>query len=507
MTKRAILLECSAPHWVPVAQQIAENGIEVVYWSAWSPAEQAICAAFPSAIFHNTIDAKRANPAPAMQTMRVAFDEVCQAIWASEAQTVYDMMNRFDTSRDMNNVERSMLFMQMLLYWRGVLNETKPHLVIFPAPPHVVYDYVVLALCREIGVQTLMFEEATILPPYRIEMDDYVHGDMNLARAVASVAEISLEASAIAERLRGSYAQAKPYREVEAHRRMAEARAEGVAGAFRQLEAVFVIDKAHLGSNEVNPKIVNVTSLEKERGVSLKQSFEGPFANTRYMRQRYEERTHTDKLAELYARLCRPLEEIEGPIVYFPMAGQPERTSNPQAGIFTNQLLIVNILSASMPDGWTLVVKDHPNQFHPEFAVNMCRSEEYYEVIAAHANVRIVSTQQDPFTLIDRCAIVATTGGTSALEGIARGKPALLFGDAWYRDCPGVVRVRNLSDAQQAFAAMPAVPHSALERFLQAVMSSCATGMADYPPDGYELDEKSNVRNLAASITNRLLDA
>lgn len=83
----------------------------------------------------------------------------------SEAQTVYDMMNRFDTSRDMNNVERSAIFIQMLLYWRGVLNEAEPDLVIFPAPPHVVYDYVVLALCRELGVQTLMFEEATIVPP------------------------------------------------------------------------------------------------------------------------------------------------------------------------------------------------------------------------------------------------------------------------------------------------------------------------------------------------------
>lgn len=128
-------------------------------------------------------------------------------------------------------------------------------------------------------------------------MADYVQGDVDLARAVPLVADISPEASAIAEKLRGNYAQAKPYREVEAHKRMAEARAEGLDGALRQLEAVFTIDKAHLGSNDVNPKIVNVTSLEKERGVSLRQSFEGPYANTRYMRQRYEERFHTDKLA------------------------------------------------------------------------------------------------------------------------------------------------------------------------------------------------------------------
>lgn len=69
--------------------------------------------------------------------------------------------------------------------------------------------------------------------------------------------------------------------------------------------------------------------------------------------------------------------------------------------------------------------------------------------------IKMVSTECDPFTIIDRCIWVATSGGTTALEGVAREKPALLFGNAWYRDCPGVHRVNSIGEVKALLEQSP----------------------------------------------------
>ena len=505
--RRAMLLECSAPHWLPVMKRLQVDGVATpIVWTAWHAMQAPISSAFPDCLFIDTIHSKRALGPNGAEWHRKGFDDVCAKIFEKEAFIVLDMMNRFDTSRDFHMVDRSTLFYQLLIYWRMMLDEHRPDIVIFPAPPHVVYDYIVLCLCRELGIRTIMMEEATIVPPHRINMPDYTIGDVDLAAAVSKVDAISPVAIKIADTLRGAYKDAKPSREVEAHARRDEAEAEGVSEFARRIEAVFNHEMRHEGlTSSENPKTVNASSLEKELGVPLRTSFEGPYANTRHLLQQHKSRQRTERFKGLYNELATPLHQIAGPFVYVPLAGQPERTSNPQAGIFANQLVMVNVLASNVPTGWRVVVKEHPNQFHPLFAVNMCRSEEYYLELASLDNVSIIRTDEDPFETIDRSAAVATTGGTSALEAVARGKPALLFGDAWYRDCPGVERIRSFADANDFFNRWPvSVLDGSIERFVQAVINSCPEGIGDYPPEGYVMDEDRNVENLAKSITDRL---
>jgi hypothetical protein len=83
----------------------------------------------------------------------------------------------------------------------------------------------------------------------------------------------------------------------------------------------------------------------------------------------------------------------------------------------------------------------------------------------------------------------------------------LLFGDAWYRDCPGVIRVRNLSEAKAFFERYQhgfSLDPQAFERFIEAISRACFKGMADFPPTGYDMDEKENIENLAALVRARL---
>lgn len=501
--KNIFLIECSAPHWIDVAKQLESNHIQVCYWSGWSRIKTEVSVQFKHAIFHDTYYAKIGFDPEGQRYHFFEFDEICKQVWRNDAQIVYDMMNRFDYSRDQTMIERSLLFSEHLCYWRHILKKYNPDLVLFSTPPHVVYDYILLALCRNLNIQTLMYEEATIYPPYCLVMEDYLDGSIRLRTEARKNHDISEKTKAIIAKLKGAYREAKPIREIIAHDAMDKAVSAGLRGVTERANTIKKIDEAHQGLYTVNEKIVNLSSVYKQKGVPLRQSFSQAFANSQYSDQLIEEFNFTNELRNYYYNHVTPLEKIVEPLVYVALAGQPERTSNPQAGIFANQLLMVNMIAHALPEGWVVAVREHPNQFHPEFAVNMCRSKEYYDSLLALPSVRILSTQCDPFDIIDCCQFVVTSGGTTALEGVARGKPALLFGDAWYKDCPGVHRVNSIDEIRLLFQKSPkdlGCDSRSFANFVESITKGCFRGLADYPPADYPVEKEENVNNLAKSI-------
>ncbi len=494
--KSLFLIECSADHWIDVARKLTE--FRIAKWTAWDRLRSQI-----GPPFHNTLDAKLALHADGTPPRETLFDEACERVWRDEAQIVYDMMSRFDHSRDQRFIERASLFADHICLWRSEIDRHRPDLVVFSTPPHVVYDYVLLALCRVLEIPTLMFEEIPIFPPYSIAMRDYREGSIELAAAAKKSYPVSEDTQRLVARLRGSYDAAKPPREVEAQAAMEASLADGRKYIKTQIKHIRKDDRRHWGSNEKNPKIVNTASLNKEAGTPLRSSFVGRFANTRYTYQWLREIAYTEKLRQAYVREQVDPETLRAPYIYFPLAGQPERTSNPQADIYTNQLLIVRLLMAARPAGYDVIVKEHPNQFHPNFAVNMCRDEDFYAAIA-RLGAKIVHLKSDPFLLIDNATCVATTGGTSAIEAAARDKFALLFGDAWYRHCPGVHRVRNLADLRRLFARdldslRPAAGEFA--NYIEAIRHACFVGIADAPGSDFQVDRETNVANLVEIVT------
>lgn len=504
--KSVFFVEMSAPHWLEAAARLREGGVAVSLWTGWFRIAGEVKARFPETAFHDTFLARIGLDPQARRPTNGPFDRACQDVWLTEAQIVYDMMNRFDYSRDQSFVERSTLFYEHLVYWRGILIKYEPDLVVFPAPPHVVYDYILLALCRATGVRTLMFEEATVYPPYSLAMRDYREGSAVLTSAASKHLAVSESTMDIIRKLRSDYQSAKPAREVLAQEDMKRAMEAGLAEQLRRAATVKSIDLAHKGTYEVNEKIVNTSSAYKEKGKSLRSSFLGPFANSRYMEHVVDNHKTTDELRAFYHDHSTQLSSIDRPFVYVPLAGQPERTSNPQAGVFANQLLMVNAIAHSVPDGWRVAVKEHPNQFHPNFAVNMCRDLGYYESLLQTPNVVLLPTQTDPFSAIDKSDAVATTGGTSAVEAAVRNKPSMLFGDAWYRDCPGVFRVSALEDARRFFQQLPTVTVDEIDvaRYLESIKEVCFHGIADYPPADYPMDPGRNVENLVGLVMSSL---
>jgi hypothetical protein len=110
----------------------------------------------------------------------------------------------------------------------------------------------------------------------------------------------------------------------------------------------------------------------------------------------------------------------------------------------------------------------------------------------------------DSFDLIDRSLAVATTGGTAGIEAVARGKPVLLFGDAWYRNCPGVYRVRNCKDVSLVINCILdgkiQLDEQEFMSYMECIIRTGFRGIDDYPPDGFPIEPMENVANLVKVI-------
>jgi len=129
---------------------------------------------------------------------------------------------------------------------------------------------------------------------------------------------------------------------------------------------------------------------------------------------------------------------------YFPFHMQPELTSAPLGGAYADQRLIVELITAYLPDDVYLYIKEHPAQ------KIRWRSTEYYYFLKRNKKVRFVNMSVKQNELIKNCLAVVTITGTSAIEGLFMDKPCILFGDYCFAYASGILKINNRSECKEA---------------------------------------------------------
>lgn len=132
---------------------------------------------------------------------------------------------------------------------------------------------------------------------------------------------------------------------------------------------------------------------------------------------------------------------------------QPEKTSQPMGGEFDNQLMMVKVLSDSVPEGWKVYVKEHPNQFNVRKVPNRhYRDKLFYDCLEELKNVEIVPLEINSENLIQNSQMVATLTGTLGWEAMTKSIPALVFGDTYYMACRAARKISNVDSCKNAIA-------------------------------------------------------
>ena len=426
---RAFLMNAQLFH-LPMAKMLAERGLDIrlVFEVHHAPPTDMASyrEALPQADLLEAFE-MRGAVVPAWLRARVHPAAVDDVIAAEPYESMGLQMMCRRNARGMSVPEMRTIYLRYVGIWRALLDLHRPQVVIFHGTPHQGHDLVLYALCRKDGIRTLIFERTFFADRvcFREALDD---------APKPTAKEIQKYLEAPEEALGGRDANAWYVHNAVVHDLTSIAESLSARGLARQL---------------INPWQLR-HALERVHHPIHGLAQDKPL---RFVHNLYDVvgRLRTSVAFRAYQAVSE--EPIAGEdYVYYPMHYQPERTTLPDGGRYSDQLYVIDVLTASLPPGWMLYVREHPRQFRTGVLWSKTRSRAYYEHLRRNPRVRLITLETSADALVAGSRAVATITGSTGWEAVLRGKPVLFFGEPWYAHCPGATRVRDAGDCTQQLA-------------------------------------------------------
>lgn len=183
-----------------------------------------------------------------------------------------------------------------------------------------------------------------------------------------------------------------------------------------------------------------------------------PYYNKNSRMNNFEDFFFTEKLRYKNKRLKKIYDKFVTKVdfskkyIYFASQYQPEASNSIVGGYYENFFLVLDILSAAIPNDWIIYYKENPAIFSNSSLMrgSLRRDKYYYERLAQYKNIKMISEKINTFDLIDHAQAVSTVTGTAACEAVVRGVPAISFGSIWYKGCDNIFSIKSFNDAKEA---------------------------------------------------------
>jgi hypothetical protein len=348
----------------------------------------------------------------------------CEAVFLA-------MMTRFEKTRLISYQERKRRYLRQLRYWNHLLLEKKIDLFLSNDIPHEGYDFVLYCLCKKYGIPTLMFYEAGPIPDLLFLEEDW-------EKSVEDVRTVY-------EKLRTS----KP-----------DGSAVPLAAKFEEYfrrqtrpgepDPWYLPNQRKIPEPSLPRRVIERLTEGPSTFVRSARSFLASVRDPSYWsRQAFlarRARAWKEACAFYDAHVTEP--DLTKRFLYVPLHMQPESSSCPMCGAYTDQQLVLQMLSSLAPSDVLLYVKEHPNQGAKG------RDIALYQDLLALPNVRFMPRNVSTFRLMEACVAVATGTGGAAFEAPFRGKPVLMFGHDFEQYGPGVYPIHAVEDCRKALHAI-----------------------------------------------------
>ncbi|MDD5290969.1 MAG: hypothetical protein PHZ04_02525 [Patescibacteria group bacterium] len=392
--------------------ELKKHGQEIVYWVGSPGGEKD---KLPETIFHDHWQAIAGLPAEDINMAEFSppGEDLIEKLYRAESIILTMMNKRYDK---MGVDERRHLYYNMLQYWHGIIKKYKPELIIFPIIPHTVFNYLIYELARLLNIKVITFED-TWVSDRALLYTDFWQGSEALHKELRENQDKIFSLGDLDSDLQEYY---------KAQKDKDSDKAPPYTKKWRQ---------QHTITNKFFRKMRIIIASLKDFSVFRK-------GLTYFLKIKSNPKRE-------YASVEAEVDFAEK-FIYLPLNYQPERTSSPQGSIFVDQILMIEILAASLPKDWVIYVKEHPTQI-PARGLNFSSSryQGYYKRISELKRVKLIPIETDTYTLINKSLAVATVTGTAGWEAVLRSKPAIIFGYPWYRDCPGVFKVNGVESCQK----------------------------------------------------------
>ena len=199
--------------------------------------------------------------------------------------------------------------------------------------------------------------------------------------------------------------------------------------------------------------------------------------------------------------------------VFFSFHYQPERSTEPQANNYSNQLLPLKILNKVLPDDYIIYAKEHPRQINdnfPDLRKKHFRDQTFYDEIKKINKVKIVDIRFSSFLLLENSKLNVSCTGSNIWEGILNFKtPGVYFGHSWASLCKSTPSVLNKdlveikSIVNDLLSKSKETVTNEFNEFLK-LLSNYGVISSNSIPYEYTISEDKMIENLTNSIDKLL---
>ncbi|MCY4644716.1 MAG: hypothetical protein OXB88_08880 [Bacteriovoracales bacterium] len=136
--------------------------------------------------------------------------------------------------------------------------------------------------------------------------------------------------------------------------------------------------------------------------------------------------------------LSKDLGHISKKFVFFPLHFKFDYAMTVRAPFYLDQLSLVDFICKILPDGYDLVVKEHPA------GAGGFSASKIKELKRANSNFNILSASFNTYDLIEKSSFIITVNSKVGYEALALGKEVIVLGDSFYRHWDIVWKVESL---------------------------------------------------------------
>lgn len=425
---------CIAEPWLNVIDRLNDElNLNPKYFIGWDDESIKIKDKYNDCFFQVIEDAWDGKGFPKLDYSYSLDEELLKSV-AFEQNIAIKMMDRLDLDRySFNFSNRTSFFYFLLKKWLVILEKYEIELIISPSIPHRVFDYILYIAAKLKNVEFLMFQ-MTPFGDSSFIIDDVNQTPNYLKKAISSVVDnkfIREDIKGRIEQVTGDYSNATP--------------------DYMKKQSQMLKRSSNISNviNKVKILLSNPTMLFEESKTYHVSKNSMPYEKKelkyKFLLKKYKNKVYLNKLKESYETIVTS--KYSKKYVFVALHYQPEETSTPTGGIYTEQELIINLLDSFLDKDIDIVIKEHKTQFHPNYEGATGRSINFYQnILNISTRVKFVSVDTNPFDLIDNAIAVATISGTIGWESVIRGIPSLVFGRAWYEDMIGVYKIKSIND-------------------------------------------------------------
>jgi len=443
-TKKGFLLGASGAPWKEVIQNLSsEYAIEFNYIAG---KKEYIDTQSKKIIEHDIIDLYRGIKPAEFKLKEYKVDSLVLNEFLECEQICMEIADRMDQGYSFSRIERERLYIEALEFWLQMIEELSPEFIVITETPHSVYEFVLYSIANKHKIPVLMFSPIATIGRV-LPFSDYKNSGSKVLNTYRNYIKNN-ETPHLKEDLQkyvDSYNQS--YDEVIP--KYLKDRLNNQSSSPINLKNLINprhwvnLLRALNGQTQTAPlnylKMPN-EPIESTNGINLKQ----------WKKYKSNAAQYKTRLLKKYNSLCSPL-NTSAKYIYIPLQYQPERTSTPEGGRYSNQLLMVKQISNHLPKGWKIIIKENPSQLLPDtLHGERGRHAYFYDDLIDIPHVQLIPIKTSQFKIIDNSEAIATITGTTGFEALFRGKHTLNFGHSWYQGCEGIIKITNSEDCEKA---------------------------------------------------------